>query len=104
MPGASGGAARGNAAHRVVSKVTTPSGPHFVTHATHPTTFPWAVPPAGFTLERSYSSGSRMPGAGRPVLATNPHVVSGRMRQNAVRPVRTFGQLGGAYRRMPPVR
>ena len=105
MPsGSSGGAARGNAATRSVSRVTTPSGPHFVNHAILPSVNPLHPVPAGFTLERSRSAGTGMPGSGRNAIRTNPHVVSGLIRQNAVRPVRTYGQLGGAYRRQPPIR
>lgn len=105
MPaGSSGGASRGNAATRSVSRVTTPSGPHSVTHATHAPMFPLAPRPTGLTPERSKSAGIRMPGAGLATIRTNPNVVTALYRQNAIQPVRTYGALGGSYRRMPAVR
>lgn len=102
--GASGGASRGNAMTRTSTRVTTPSGPHSVTHATHANRWPLAPRPTGLTQENSKSAGNRMPGGALSTVRTNPHVVTALYRQNAVQPVRVYGQRGGAYRSTPAVR
>lgn len=98
--GHSSGYSRTNATTRSV-KVTTPSGPHIVNHATRTSSVPVFAP---ITLERSRSAGVRMPGGASFAPRTNPHVVAALARQNRALPAPTLGQRGGSYRRMPPVR